>query len=166
MSIQEGQTATNPKTGQKVVFRGGQWVNSGAGPAAKPPAMQKRALAQKDNLADLVSPGRQLNDLERIYNKNFKGVGVGSLLEYLPTPARSQFDSAANGMRPLLKPLIRGPGEGAWSDKDQELLDSMIPSGSVQDSGNEQRLKQMRALLEDKRAKNGANAGWSVREIK
>lgn len=25
---QEGQTATNPRTGQKVVFRGGQWVNA------------------------------------------------------------------------------------------------------------------------------------------
>lgn len=29
--IQEGQTATNPKTGQKVVFKGGQWVNAGGG---------------------------------------------------------------------------------------------------------------------------------------
>jgi hypothetical protein len=25
--IQEGQTATNPQTGQKIVFRGGQWQN-------------------------------------------------------------------------------------------------------------------------------------------
>ena len=25
--IKEGQTATNPQTGQKVVFKGGQWQN-------------------------------------------------------------------------------------------------------------------------------------------
>lgn len=29
----EGQTATNPQTGQRVVLRGGQWVPMGAGPA-------------------------------------------------------------------------------------------------------------------------------------
>lgn len=37
MEIQEGQTATNHKTGQKVVYRGGQWVN--AGMAADPNVM-------------------------------------------------------------------------------------------------------------------------------
>lgn len=43
--FQEGQTATNPKTGQKIVFRGGQWVNAGVG------EVQRGELSVQDNKA-------------------------------------------------------------------------------------------------------------------
>jgi hypothetical protein len=33
MPYREGQTASNPKTGQTIVFRGGQWVSAGSGRA-------------------------------------------------------------------------------------------------------------------------------------
>lgn len=36
-SVQEGATATNPQTGEKIIFRGGQWQPVG-GQAAPPPA--------------------------------------------------------------------------------------------------------------------------------
>lgn len=42
--FREGQTATNPKTGQKVVYKGGQWVNYSA-PGAPAPA---RKLSPRD----------------------------------------------------------------------------------------------------------------------
>jgi hypothetical protein len=29
--VEEGQTATNPQTGEKLMFRGGQWVPAGGG---------------------------------------------------------------------------------------------------------------------------------------
>ncbi len=160
---QEGQTATNPKTGQKVVFKNGQWHSAGPTPGMfgnlgrKPTAAEVNAqvIAKSKGLgADAVE--RQLGVLEGLYNKNFKGVGPGSLLEYLPTQARRQFDAAANGMRPLLKPLVRDPGEGTFTDADQALLDQMIPQGSMQDSDNEQRIANIRAMIGDARKKASA----------
>mgnify|MGYP001029232988 CR=1 FL=1 len=160
----EGQTATNPKTGQKVMFKGGQWVNaSPPSPSGmfgrKPTAAEISAqtVAKSKGLgADAVE--RQLGVLESLYNKNFKGVGPGSLLEYLPTQARRQFDAAADGMRPLLKPLVRDPGEGTFSDADQALLDQMIPDGGRQDADNEQRIANIRAMISDARKKSSAFA--------
>jgi len=171
MEYREGQTATNPKTGQRLIYRNGQWTNAGtvAGAAKPTSAEVKQQINNRNSLADLVSVERQINRLDELYKKDFKGVGPGSLLEYLPTPARKRFDAAGNGMRPLLKPLIREPGEGSWTEGDQALLDSLIPTGSAQDSETEERINNIRALIRDKRNKYGGNApakGWSIRRIK
>lgn len=174
----EGQTATNPKTGQKVVYKGGQWVNaSPPAPAGmfgrKPTAAEVNAQVVAKNKAlgaDAVE--RQLGVIENYYNKNFKGVGPGSLLEYLPTQSRKQFDAAANGMRPLLKPLIRDPGEGTFTDADQALLDQQIPQGGMQDSDNEQRIANIRAMISDARKKasaygtGGGQVSQTIKRIK
>jgi hypothetical protein len=164
MQYKEGQTATNPKTGQKVVFKGGQWVNAG-GAILKP---NKQQLADKGALADLVSVERQVGEVEKLYNENFKGVGPGSLLEYLPTPARKQFDAATNALSPVLKPLIRGPGEGTWSDGDQKMLEKLIPNGGAMDGDIEQRIKAIRGLIGDKKLKHGGAeaTGWKVTRTK
>lgn len=120
------------------------------GGGAKPTAAQDKArLGWQNKVTRAQSAARQLGRIEELYNKNFKGVGPGSLLEYLPTQQRRQFDAAANSMRPLLKPLVRDPGEGAFTDSDQALLDSLIPDGARQDSDNEERIKGIRALIND-----------------
>jgi hypothetical protein len=172
MDYKEGQTATNPKTGQKVVFKGGQWVNAGAGGVLAPrkpsTAEVKQDLNNKAALADLVSVERQVGEVEKLYNQNFKGVGPGSLLEYLPTPARKQFDAATNALSPVLKPLIRGPGEGTWSDGDQRVLEKLIPDGGSLDADIEQRIKAIRGLIGDKKLKHGGAeaTGWKVTRTK
>jgi hypothetical protein len=165
--FREGQTATNPKTGQKVVYRGGQWTNAGALAPSKPSAAaEKQGITNRNTLADLVSVERQLGRVESLYDKGFKGVGPGSLLEYLPTPAGKQFDAATSALSPLLKPLIRGPGEGQWSDKDQEMLDTLIPDRRAMDGDIEERIKAIRGLITDKKAKHGGSTGWKVTRIK
>lgn len=170
--FREGQTATNPKTGQKVVFRNGQWSNlqapgGGMMPGRKPTAAEsKAAMVAREKALGADAVERQLQTIEGLYNKNFKGVGPGSLLEYLPTQSRKQFDEAANGMRPLLKPLIRSPGEGTFTDADQALLDQQIPQGGAQDSANEQRIANIRNMIANARrtsaAMGGGNTGGSL----
>lgn len=163
--IKEGQTATNPKTGQKVVYQGGQWHSVPGTTAPKPgmfggkpsAAESKAAVALAGKLRGATSVERQLGTLRTLYDKNFKGVGPGSILEYLPTQARKQFDAASGGLRPLLKPLIRDPGEGAFTDADQALLDSLIPNGGAMDSDNEQRFANIQAMIAD--AKRNAGVG-------
>ncbi|HEX8418567.1 MAG TPA: hypothetical protein VF638_00985 [Sphingomonas sp.] len=155
--IQEGQTATNPKTGQKIVYKGGQWHSAAADPSAPAPAPRLSAAESKAQVAlsaklrGAMSVERQLRDIRSQYDKNFKGVGPASLLEYLPTQQRKQFDATANGMRPLLKPLVRDPGEGAFTDADQALLDSLIPDGGKMDSENEQRFRNIEGMISDAR---------------
>jgi hypothetical protein len=43
-----------------------------------------------------------------------------------PAEVRRAITGASNTLASILKPLIRGPGEGAWSDADQALLNSLI----------------------------------------
>lgn len=165
----EGQTATNPKTGQKIIFRNGQWTSAGGAPGAAPgrrptAAESKAALVAREKALGADAVEQQLRTIEGLYNKNFKGVGPGSLLEYLPTQSRKQFDEAANGMRPLLKPLIRSPGEGTFTDADQALLDQQIPNGGAQDAANEQRIANIRNMIANARRASAAlgNGGGSL----
>ena len=158
----EGQTATNPKTGQKVVFKGGQWVNAGgAMPPRQSAPVVKQQMALQGKARGAESVERALNDLQKLYDRDFKGVGPGSLLEYLPTQRRSTFDAAAEGLRPLLKPMIRDPGEGAFTEGDQALLDRMIPNGGMMDGANEQRFKNIRGMISDAYRNSGKRGALS-----
>jgi hypothetical protein len=161
---QEGQTATNPRTGQTVVFRGGQWHAAlGAGATAASPttaargnsAEAKAQVVAQNKLKAAISIERMLNRVSRLYNRDLKGVGPGSVLEYLPSQRNSQFNEAANAMRPFLKGIIRDPGEGAFTDADQALLNSLVPDTHQLDGANEERMRQLRGIISDARRNAG-----------
>jgi hypothetical protein len=149
------ETVTDPLVIKKVLGQGAANQMAGVGGASPGGKMSgqrdKQAIANESKLRAALAVERQMRDLRAKYEKNFKGVGPGSLIEYLPTQARKSFDAASNGMRALLKPLVRGPGEGAFTDADQALLDSMIPNGGAYDSDNEQRFRNIEGLVQDAR---------------
>lgn len=65
----EGQTATNPKTGQRMIFRGGQWVSHGSRPIrAETTADDKKALAEASERARIE------RDVARNYTDAAKAV--------------------------------------------------------------------------------------------
>ncbi len=131
------------------------------------PEMQKKTLGDQSMRSDLGGIQKQIARVEDLYNRNFRGVGPGSLLEYLPTPARSQFDTANELLSTSIKPLIRGPGEGTWTDADQAKLDKLILGGGRDDAANEESLRGLKALVQQRQAKHGAPAkGWTVKRIK
>jgi hypothetical protein len=118
--------------------------------------MEKAALAQKAKIGGAQDVEQQVNRLEQLYRANFMQPDIVSrLTEYLPTPERRQFDAAANNMRPLMKPMVREPGEGPFTDADQALLDSLIPDGGRQDADNLERLRGIRAMIANARRKAG-----------
>jgi hypothetical protein len=43
-----------------------------------------------------------------------------------PAEVRRAIEGATNTLASVLKPLIRKPGEGAWSDRDQAVLNSIV----------------------------------------
>lgn len=110
----------------------------------KPLTKDQRAANTFEN--DVKTAIRQLDETERLYNRNLKGSGVRSIMEYLPTQGNAQYDASVEALAPLLKPLIRRPGEGTFTDADQALLNNLLPGRTSMDAKNEQRLKQIRAM--------------------
>lgn len=65
----EGQTATNPKTGQRLVFRNGQWVSAGSAPVrAETTAEDRKALNEASERARIE------RDVQRVYADADKAV--------------------------------------------------------------------------------------------
>lgn len=59
MPYREGQTATNPKTGQTVVFRGGNWVNATAAGAPGAPFVAHTLSKEDRQVLDKLNEGAQ-----------------------------------------------------------------------------------------------------------
>lgn len=118
-----------------------------------PPIIKTDATAAAQlRAADLLED--QLNDVEAQYNAKLKGTplerGFG-LMEYLPTDANREFDAAAGGLTAPAKALSRSPGEGTFTDADLAQLQSQLPNSSERDLVNEQRIKNLRRLIETNR---------------
>lgn len=128
----EGQTATNPKTGQKIVFRGGQWVNAGTAPgsvSAKRLTPQEQiqlkeareAAGTSDEAARMAEQFVELN----------KQQGSGQLWAIPGTAAvAGAFDpeiAQMNSLTAKMAPAQRVPGSGTTSDRDLSLYLQAVP---------------------------------------
>lgn len=65
-NYREGQTATNPKTGQTIVYRGGQWVSASA-PGA--PVPRKMSPQEQKVLNDMNASANEGQSIQRDYNE-------------------------------------------------------------------------------------------------
>ena len=176
--FREGQTATNPKTGQKIVFKGGQWMSASApvasgggmfGGGRQPTAAQAAALSQRQqNLAALAG---KYADVSSRYGKDLKGVGPGSLLEYLPLPKNKAFDSSAAGLSDLALAAFRVPGVGAQSDTE---LRSFVKANEPHASDPDEQIEAKLANIHNRIKAAGVPipgetdpaSGWKITRIK
>lgn len=127
--------------------------------AARPdPEAAKREAENRGQVHDLKAVAQQLNRVQELYRQDLQGVSLGSLGEYLPTPKMERFQSQAKALAVMMKPLIRGPGEGTWTDKDQALLDRLVPDRNKPDEDNEERIETAKRFLMGKFEKYGAPA--------
>jgi hypothetical protein len=146
MPYREGQTATNPSTGQTIVFRGGQWVST----APQVGANMARRLSSQDQayLSDQRTAAQQAADAERASQRFLElnqkqGTGqifaVPGISEITGAfnPAMSEMEALTNRMAPAL----RQPGSGAMSDKDVAMFKKSIPNPNFPGPTN-QRLAQ------------------------
>lgn len=138
----------------------------------------KRRTDNRSQVEDLRMVAEQLNRVQQLYAKDLRGTGIGSVAEYLPTPKMQRFEAQAKALAVLMKPMIRTPGEGPWTDRDQALLDRLVPSRFTSDADNEERLQAAKRFIMSKVRKHGGEArlvpaepsrralpeGWSIEE--
>ena len=136
MPYREGQTATNPKTGQTIVFRGGQWVSAspqggmgGTGMTRKLSPQDQAYLADQRNSAQAAADAQRA--AARFLELNRKqgtgqifGVPGVSEMYGAFNPSMSEMEALTNRMAPAL----RAPGSGAMSDKDLATFKRSIPN--------------------------------------
>lgn len=66
MAYREGQTATNPKTGQRVIFKGGQWISAGAA-TGSPVTGRKLSPQEQKRLNQIGDDANTASEIIRQY---------------------------------------------------------------------------------------------------
>jgi hypothetical protein len=126
---------------------------------------QRTARATADTkLNSAATLARQLSRMREIYRRSFKGQGLQSFKEWLPTEDGQRFTAVAESMRASLKPLIRGQGEGTFTEGDQKLLDSLIPQPGSWDARNEERFNEIESMVRSQIDLHGPNASPTVQK--
>lgn len=129
VDYQEGQTATNPKTGQKIVYQGGLWVAAGGGnhQAQLKPQEQKTLQTVQDQAATALDTLPDINRFDQLE----QNTATGGLAGWGPIAAvRGMFDpnvQQINEINARLTPAQRQPGSGTTSDRDLALFQQAVP---------------------------------------
>lgn len=145
----EGQTASNPSTGERLVYRGGKWFPMGAassGAAAPVPAgstQDRDALqALRDDAANTLSTAQAANEFVRYNEKSPTGGLVGRpiipLTKAIPgAPLWGDVGAALSGdngwsqmkaISSALAPAQRQPGSGSSSNIDVAMFKEALPN--------------------------------------
>lgn len=148
----EGQTATNPKTGERVVFRKGMWVRDTSAPTASAPTRPKTTAADQKAVNEGSARAQAERDTGHIYDQAEQAVkrldtgpvqswwmdaitpepdggvmdGIGA---FLGTPFRWAYDSQDWADRDHLNTVNANAAiaasanvKGAASDRDMALM--------------------------------------------
>lgn len=117
-----------------------------------PDAFEQRRRDAQAKLLAAENLQRQLDSMRAIYSEHFEGWGPRSFGNSIfPTEPNQRFQAVADAMRVDLKPLIRLPGEGVWTDADQRLLNDLTPSPGNWDSRNEGTFNEIQARIDASR---------------
>lgn len=122
----EGQTATNPKTGQTVVFKGGQWVSAGpaAGGAIGSPVPRKFSAQEQKVLNDLNAQAAEAREIQTQYRQ-----AEQSIRRLKPGPFRARYLESAipdenGGIADTIgSVLIGGPSRVTGAISGQDVAD-------------------------------------------
>jgi hypothetical protein len=115
---------------------------------------------------DLVEA--QLNHVEGLYGRYLKGRGLSSVMEYLPTPKNRAFQTAADGILPLVRQALSTSAKDGDSDRELATWQNLIPNYKAYDETNEQRIATLRRLIQKNREETerilggGATGGGQV----
>lgn len=133
--IVEGQTATNPATGQKIVYRGGKWFPLNADGSGGPAPVAKLSAQEQAQLADLRNSANQMREMAgqaQQFDTLNRQAGTGPIYK-IPgvSEVASMFNPRVAQMDALtarMAPAQRVPGSGTTSDRDLALFMKSVPS--------------------------------------
>lgn len=116
----------------------------------KIPGWQPPSPAKDQGRIDrLNAAAAQLRRVQSLYNTGVgKTKGVFGALDYLPTPANKQFDTAGAGLAEAGLAAFRIPGVGSQSDRElQAFVEANKPSSSDYDAQIEEKLRNLDSRL-------------------
>lgn len=156
MQYREGQTATNPKTGQKIVFKGGQWTNAGAaGPTSVGQAMTaNRRGEMQDSLTSLDQFDADLSHLEKMYDTHFRQQGLGAVREFLPgalSETNQDYNAAGQRLLPLVAKALGFTAKQMDTPAELARLEKYVPKASDYDQTAFNKLRNLRGMLNRQR---------------
>ena len=155
-------------TGQRTTSGGIRQVQQGrekptSGGAANAEDKKQQGQARK-GLAELDAIDSQIAEVEallpRLEEDGWSGA-IGGLVPANWDKDSDVYEAAIGLLRPMLKGIIRQPGEGVWTDADQRVLDRALPTRQMTPEGRRQAIKQARQLLNSKRAEYSNVSGDS-----
>jgi hypothetical protein len=168
--IAEGRTATNPETGERVVYKGGKWVPAGAvgqrgftsaTPLKAPDKIAQRNAFSKDYDSlrkDRDALGRYyptVSQLERFEGINTKqrtggiqhqdlgGFNVIQSVNEALNPDLKEMSGIASGLQGQARPA----GSGATSDFEQKLYRQGVPSPEKSGPVNQSIIAYQKSVL-------------------
>ncbi|MCR5881191.1 hypothetical protein [Phenylobacterium sp. J367] len=138
----EGQTATNPKTGQKLIYRGGQWAPVGR--LTQQEEIQLKEARESANVfADITDQATRFLELNKKASTGpVYAVPGASEVMGIFRPEIAQMDALTARMAPAQ----RVPGSGTTSDRDLALFLKAIPPTSRMGTANQGIVKDMQSL--------------------
>lgn len=82
-----------------------------------------------------------------------------------PTEVRNMVSGGAQALSAAIKPLVRAPGEGIWTDKDQELLDRIV--GNLAESRTKaEYIRRLEGVANRVKTNFGLDiSGWDTNDI-
>jgi hypothetical protein len=149
----EGQTATNPETGQRIVFQGGSWKPVGGAGVMSDTKTDQEALSKlRDEAKQAEFVAGQADQFVRMNTQSGTGglraiPGVSSIVK--------AFDpnfAAMDAITARVAPTMRPPGSGASSDKDVKMFRSAFPNVDALGPANVQSRDRYRSEAAQKRA--------------
>lgn len=150
-----------------------QRIALGSAAPRTPKTDPRMAAAELKRSREVASQDASFGEIERLVqtledNNNVSGWS-STLMPF--GEDRNTYQSTAGQLAVLLKPLIRGPGEGTWTDKDQELLERLVPKLDNYEGTNKKVIENIRSMIASKRkglgigeAQAPASGGLSAEE--
>ena len=79
-----------------------------------------------DSKPGLWGTGLSLDAIGQLMSRTWDEVYAGVTGVSAPTEVRDRINATVKNLAAVMKPLVRKPGEGVWTDKDQENLEAQI----------------------------------------
>ncbi|MES3028484.1 MAG: hypothetical protein V4820_11600 [Pseudomonadota bacterium] len=178
----EGQTATNPATGEKVMYRGGKWFPTGGAGTATPVAggspQDRDALqALRDTANKTLSTSEAANRFVELNEKSPTGGLVGRPIipgtKILPgAPLWGDLGAAVTGdtnwsqmksINSALAPAQREPGSGASSDLDVKMFRESLPNIDAPGPANRMNAERLQDKSDRASARSAFMDEWFAR---
>lgn len=122
---------------------------AGLEPPLARPAAASSAVSQKvkDRQNAIGVIRKQLVDVRRRFEPLKGTFSAGPGGDYIPSEGGQAFDASVSAMAPLIRQVTRTPGEGATSDYEARLAESILPSRGKYESVTEQQIAQLEQIL-------------------